>query len=382
MFFSIDKNIDITFPNHTRLGDMIVNHDNGWVVKENFIYKGVSSKGLLSLDTIDDVKKYRQEKGTFCIFYLESNTIKISTGKKQKFPIFIDYTNHKVSNLYETSYTAHNGFSIDQNQITIEQSSDLVFLEKNLTDNDILKKINQQLENSLINFSYNKPFKLFVTGGFDTLLIASYVLKNKIPYELVLGEHAEMDHFTCYHRNRLIKSFWAYRTIQHWKQPTVLLTGAHGDETLLRDATQAFLFLKHHGENLITTVEKDESLYQSFHYRKPECLETYRSLENLNFESETQLKSWMLNVFSKDYQHWHLGNTLFFSIFDDLDLLDLSLNLSYEKIKNQLLDGELCRTLISMNRPGLLQLLSKNKNHNYFEKLSDLYEGKIRLESL
>jgi hypothetical protein len=194
VFFSIDKQIDITFPNHTRLGDMIVNHDNGWIVKENFIYKGFCSKGLLSLDTVEDIKKYFQEKGTFCIFYLESDKIKISTGKKQKFPIFIDYANHKVSNLYETDHVAHNGFSVDQNQITINQSSDLIFLEKNLTDNDVLEKINQQLENSLIDFNYDKPFKLFITGGFDTLLITSYILKNKIPYELVI-ETDYLNHF-------------------------------------------------------------------------------------------------------------------------------------------------------------------------------------------
>lgn len=228
----------------------------------------------------------------------------------------------------------------------------------------------------------NQPFKLFLSGGFDTLIIASYILKNKIPYELVREEHAEMDHFTCFHRNRILKSFWAYRTIQHWKTPQILLTGAHGDETLLRDATQAFLFFKHHGEDLVEIVRKDPSLYQSTHYSKPECLASYDSLKSITFESVIDLKSWILNTFARDYQHWHLGNTLFFTPFDDLDLLHLSLNLSYDTSRKQLLDGWLCRNLIQMNRPGLLKLLSKNKNHNYFENLYGLYENKIKLEEL
>lgn len=382
MFFSISKSIDTTFPNQTRLGDLLVNHDNGWTVKEDFLYKGFAENGMLSLENSSQIKNFQNQKGTFCILYLDANKIKIITGNKQKFPIFVDYENHTLSNLYESETVAHNGFTIDNQVITVLSGGTLSFCDKNLCDEEILTKINQILETKICSMISDRPFKLFLTGGFDTLIIASYILKNKIPYELVNGEHAEMDHFTCYHRNRILKSFWAYRTIQHWKTPEILLTGAHGDEMLLRDATQAFLFLKYHGEDLLSVINNNQHLYQSIHYSKKECIETYDALENITFDSEQDLKSWMLNTFARDYQHWHLGNTTFFTIFDDLDLLDLSLNFSYEKIRAQLLDGEVCRTLIEMNRPGLLKLLSNNKNHNYFEKLSDIYEGKIKLENI
>lgn len=382
MFFSISKNVDISFPNQTTFGNLIVNHDNGWNLQKDFIYKGFSDQGILDLKDAADIENYKNKKGTFCILFFKDESIEVITGKKQKFPIFIDYEHHVASNLYETKTTSHNGVTISEHQIKVDSDMPLVFTPKKITDDVIIEKINLALESSLTSFRHDHPFKLFVTGGFDTLLIAAYVLKNKIPYELVYGEHGEMDHFTCYHRNRILKSFWAYRTIQHWKTPEILLTGAHGDEMLLRDATQAFLFLKHHGEDLLSVIAHDKNLYQSIHYSKKECLETYDTLENVTFDSEQDLKSWMLNTFARDYQHWHLGNTIFFTIFDDLDLLDLSLNLSYEKIRAQLLDGEICRTLIEMNRPGLLKLLSNNKNHNYFEKLSDLYEGKIKLENI
>ena len=77
-----------------------------------------------------------------------------------------------------------------------------------------------------------------------------------------------------------------------------------------------------------------------------------------------------------------MGNTLFYTPFDDLRLLNLSLNLSDELIRKQLTDGYVAKELIKRNRPGLLKLLSTSKNVDYYKNLADLYEGKVKLEDL
>lgn len=382
MFFLISKHIDKTFPNNKKFGNYYVSFDNGWNIEDNFIYKGLIFSGKIDIIKEQEILNYKNIEGTFCIIHFTDNKININFGIKQKFPIFIN--DDSVTNLYKADKFCTNlsEVIISDEKIQPIYKSAVEYQDLKLSDDEIINRLDQTIENHILNFNTNKPFKLYLTGGLDTLLIAAYVLKNKIEYELVSGEHAEMDHFLCYHRSRLMKDFWAYQTIQHWKKSTILLTGAHGDETLLRDPLQALLILKHHGEDLINICRENVNLYQSKHCLKEQNLVEYKKYDNLKFESDVSLKNYIMNTFAGDYQHWHLGNTLFYTPFDDLELLNLSLNLSYDVARKQLLDGFVAKELIKKNRPGLLRLLSSLKNFDYYENLASLYEGKISLEEI
>lgn len=381
MFFSISKQQNLSFPNSLRWDDFFVDFDNGWTVKNNHIYKGLTFEGPLNIAEETDIEKFKNIEGTFCILYFNDGKIEVIFGSKQKFPLYLNKVS--LNNLYKD----------ENNQINVEGSvvmttSDIKFTRTqarsytklNLNDDEIIQKIDEILESKLINFNYNKPFKLYLTGGLDSLLIASYVVKNKINYELVFGEHVDMDHFLCYNRTRLIKNFWAYQTIQHYRDPTILLTGAHGDETLLRDPLQAFLLLKYDNKDLIEICNKNPTLYQSIHCLKSDNLLTYDRYKNTVFDTLDDVKNYIFNCFYTDYQHWHLGNTLFYTIFDDIQLLNLSLNLSYDIAIKQSLDGYVAKQLISRNRPGLLKLLSPLKNVDYYQNLVPIFENKKRIE--
>jgi hypothetical protein len=105
-------------------------------------------------------------------------------------------------------------------------------------------------------------------------------------------------------------------------------------------------------------------------------------LENakqIKFASEEELKQHIITRNSNDFQHWHLGNTTTLTPYDNLDLINLILNLSYPMLREQILDAGVHKLLIKRNVPRLLNLLSDDKNTDNFKKLANLYEG---IESL
>jgi hypothetical protein len=380
MFFSISKTIDKTFPCNTKLGKFWVNHDSGWTVFENFLYKGFTRNGVLNkITSVVDIKTYEQIEGNFCIIYLEEEKIKLNAGKKQKFPVFQNET--RVSNLYKTDKHVLAPFEFDGINIIQFETSRPCFIDYKISDDDIIKKIDDILEKTFLDFNIDQPFKLYITGT-DTLLIAAYILKNKIPYQLVSGEHGDMDHFLCHHRSTIRENFWAYTTIQHWKESSILLTGGHGDETMLRDPIQAKVILDFYKDDVIEICRSNPNLYHSYHFLKKDNLVMYDKLNDLKFSDADEMKNWIIEKFYCDFQHWHLGKTLFFSPYDNLEILNLSLNLSYATMKKQLLDAYVSKSLIDRNRPGLLKLLSKSKNFRYYENLAGLYNGDFKLESL
>lgn len=379
MFFSINKKIDYSFPNRVKWGEYFVHYDNGWHTHENYIFKGFLKNKFLNITSIDEIKKITDDEGNFCVIFYENDQIFLTTGNKQKFPIFYHAQEEIISNLYISDKKLIAPVTIGKS-ITGVVNENLEFEDLNISDTDVIDKIDSLLESSIIDFNYEEPVKIYLTGA-DTLLIAAYILKNKIPYELVSGEHLEMDYFLCHHRSTIRENFWSYSTVQHWKNKTMLLTGGHGDETLLRDPIQAQAYLKFYNEDLISICKNHEH-YHSYHFLKNKNLIAYEKYKDLNFKNENDMKSWLLNLFRRDYQHWHIGNTFLYSPFDNIDLLKLSLNLSYETARKQLLDAWLSKELIRRNRPGLLKLLSPLKNYNYYKNFDTIYEGTQSLENL
>jgi hypothetical protein len=70
-----------------------------------------------------------------------------------------------------------------------------------------------------------------------------------------------------------------------------------------------------------------------------------------------------------------LGNTITLTPYDNLNLINLVLNLSYPVLRTQILDASIHKLLIERNAPNLLRLLSNDKNTDNFKNLSALYEG-------
>ncbi len=371
MFFQISRHPDNSFPNHCHWGDLVVNHDNGWTLQDNILYKGTVSSGLLKIDSLKDFEK---EKGTFCILEYKDNGVYVETGEKQKFPIFVDDDNLLVTNIWRDQ-ESFQGKVFVANKIKKIPYIQPSYKNLNLSDDQIIDAVDNLIEQTILNFKTDKPFQLFVSGGVDTIILAAYLLKNKLPYELIPGEHTEMDYFLCHNRSKL-KNYWAYAGgSHHWKEQRIVISGAHGDENLLRNPVSAYLILKHNNENLKSVCEQNLNLYHSKYFLQKKHLNLFDTLKDLEFDSDEKLKDWLLKGNTVDYQHWHLGNTIFFTPFDNLELFNLMLNLSYDKARNQLLDASISKELIRRNYPSLLKYVSQSKNERNFENLAKVYDG-------
>ena len=357
MFFSISKFKNVDFPNHVNWGDIHIGFDNGWTVGDTKISKGYLDKG--------------------CDIFYQDGSIHVTTGNRQTLPIFIDKENFIVSNLYKTSGFFIGDVTITPDEILTSAAPEVKFIKLDLTDDEIIDSIDTTIRDNILNFITDKPFKVFLTGGVDTALITSYVLKYKLPYELVCEEHVDMDYFISYNRRNL-KKFWAYNVMHHWRTPSVLLSGANGDEMLLRNPMDAFNVMKFYGEDLIEEC-RAVNYYHSGHFLKDKHLAEYTELEKTVYATEYDLKQSIHVRNSKDFQHWHIGNTITFTPLDNLTLNNLILNLSYPTLKTQLLDGAISKLLIERNYPSLLKFVSPKKNLNNFDSLVELYEGKISL---
>ena len=357
MFFSISKQQNNDFPNHIKWGEFCVDFDNGWTVSANLISKGYLGKS--------------------CEIRYSDIGIELTSGKRQTFPIFINDANFVVSNLLYTPDSFLGNVIVGSNWITRIASPTPTFTKLNLTDDEIINQIDSTIEHAVLNFKTDKPIKLFLTGGVDTVLLASYVIKNKIPYDLVNYEHFDLDYFMCHNRSKL-KKFWAYKSLQHWRNPEVLLSGANGDEMLMRNPYDACIVTTHFGEDLIE-ICKQQHFYHSSYFLKDKFSAMLENAKQIRFASEEELKQHIITRNSNDFQHWHLGNTTTLTPYDNLDLINLILNLSYPMLREQILDAGVHKLLIKRNVPRLLNLLSDDKNTDNFKKLANLYEG---IESL
>jgi hypothetical protein len=129
----------------------------------------------------------------------------------------------------------------------------------------------------------------------------------------------------------------------------------------------------------IVEVCKQQPYYHSGYFLKEKFASTLEAAKQIKFHSEAELKEHVVIRNSNDFQHWHLGNTITLSPYDNLNLINLVLNLSYPILRTQILDAGIHKLLIERNAPQLLRLLSNDKNTNNFKKLAGIYEG---LESL
>jgi asparagine synthetase B (glutamine-hydrolysing) len=356
MFFSISKQVNNDFPNHVKWGEFYVDFDNGWDIKESHIQKGYHDKG--------------------CLILYKNGTIEIDTGRRQTYPIFIDDENFVISNLLPGSLVVGR-VTVTSTAILKTPALPFIFKKLNLTDDEIINEIDKIITDSILNFKSDRVFKMFLTGGVDTALLAAYVIKHNIPYELVTCEHIDLDYFMCRNRAKL-KKFWAYMSLQHWKDPSILLSGASGDEMMLRNPYDAYLVLKHHGEDLVSECQQHYH-YHNSHFLKSKNLAEFKKLSNTTFTTDLELTQYILDRNSKDFQHWHLGNTTTLTPFDNLDITNLMLNLSYPTLRGQLLDASVTKELIIRNDPKLLKYVSKDKNSNNFDSLAELFEGRETL---
>ncbi len=366
MFFCISKRQCENYTLHWTVDDIHIDTDNGWHSREHectlYIYKGYTDQGSLDqqLLTVDNTAL-----GNFCVIAVDKaqKTIKLITDRYRSFPIYHE-PGHTVTNLLPLSHTAWTDSwveldfdlgvtehkvdaigSLDWSKLTYESALEQV-------DTILLEKTKQFVANN------DLPLKVFLSGGVDTLLVYSYLVRLGADFELIDYDHVDHDYF--YRENsHLIKNFWGYSQIHHWRQPCVLASGAPGDEFMLRSPTTANLFLLRNGTSIPQLLSQHPYCLHHAYFSQAKHLKLF----DAQLLAAQDQSDWDLcNIVVNDWQHWHLGNTLTWTPLRDLEIFKIMLRLPLTAAIDQIVNSEFSQRLIERNAPGATRFLSDQKN--------------------
>lgn len=358
MFFNIGNKQNLDFPVHVSFPNICVSLDEGWKIDDNIISKG-----------IDD---------NTCVLRYNNDCIEIDGGTRRKFPIFYDDCN--VSNLLplDNEYISGQGNNFIDNLVHLKPDTEsTTFNYLDMSDRDIFDELYTYIDEKIKKFDHDLPINVFPTGGADISMLISFLIKHKKNYNLLTAEYKDMDYFTCHNRSK-IGRFWAYRDIHYWRYPSILISGTHGDEMMLRNPQHAYMISKANNDDILAELERNPDYYHSHYFLRSKHKQSYDEADKMNL-SLIETKNYILGRNSLDYQYWHMGETLTWTPLNDLTITNLILNFSYTTLKKQLLDAGITKELIRRNNPDHLKLMSQNKNVNHFNHLYKIFEGKETL---
>lgn len=357
MFFSLSTQLDERFTCHHQIGPYMFGHDQGWHQTDNGWFKGYKEK---------------DNNGNWMSLHWDGTKIHLQHAPLRSFPLWWDESSNTLTNLLGTgdpiwadrqvtldqSGLQMSTFDVldyktDRSEISLDDAVDLVC--------ETLIKKSQNLKNIDI------PKKMFLTGGADTTLLYSLMRYVGIDIELIDYEYIKYDRFLDINLQGLKTKHWAYKQIHHWDTPTLFITGSCGDEYLFRGPTTLSIWAAWHDINLAEIV-KDSDCYHAGYFRKSKNFDVFlrdwnnRSDIKKQYPTKLELHRQLLNINANDHQHWHLGETLTWTPFLDLEFTKIVLSMDKDSIMKQVLDAELNRRVISKFYSPALKLLSKTKN--------------------
>jgi hypothetical protein len=361
MFFSISTEIDKKFPNNFQFDHLWFNCDNGWQQTDSTFYKGY-----------DD---------NYCKIIFDQHGAEIDHSQPRSFPLW-----HRAGLITNLDCSlcpvwADDAAHIDNcgNVTLSKQSIDLSVAPSALTISQAQCSIRQRLDRKLM--STPEHMKLYCSGGVDTLLIYSMLSD----FDLLTEEHYALDQFTTENQTTLEK-FWAYKQIHHWTEPAWLATGSHGDEYFLRGPAVISMLTAWHNINFFQLLSANPTSYHYHHFNRYKELwkDAWNNRHQLQHDYPTidLLNKQILNILINDHQHWHLGNTLTWTPFKDIEIAKILLQCPIEDLLPQFLDARLTKDLIIDYKPDIIDYLSQYKNYNNKEnlyKLSEYYKKNSKL---
>lgn len=385
MFFSITKQEKQNYPKHYRMGDFVINTDNGWNIYENSdyvsVYKGYADHAYIDHILEDILKQSKPEfLGNFCVIAYNKvkKTIRIKTDRYRSFPIYVDSS--EITNLvkYDTTIWADGIVEVNHDMTTHEIKFDIIgnIDTSPINEIDALNQIQSILDSKVKNFvNYaNRTIKVFLSGGVDSLLVYSFLKKHTRNFELITCNHIDYDYFWLLNHDSICQN-WAYHQIHHWRERCFLTSGTPGDEFMVRSPTTADLFLKSHGIQIIDLLTQS-MWHNCLHYtyfNKPSHLSIFQQPGLVN-KSQKEVAYHLCNIIVNDWQHWHLGNTLTWTPLRDLEIFKIMLRLPVDLLVGQIMNSNFSRQLIERNSPGLTQVISDQKNNgNLMKNLISLY---------
>lgn len=387
MFFQISKTKQDNFPYNHQTANFVVSLDEGWqhiqYQNNDIWYKGYLDSGDLTEHVVEIANQEEPTYyGNFCVIKVFDSGMVIRADRLRSFPLWHNSVDGltNLRPLGDTYWT--DSYVMMNNDLTIlhskfdaigEISDSLLSFEQVVDQVDALidSKVKLFLANSTL------PLRVFLSGGIDTGLLYSYVQKHTDNYELVLNSHIDFDYFYLKNQGNL-SNLWGYNQIHHWKDACVLASGAPGDEFTARSPTTANLLLLHHGMSipkLLVEAQYKDCLHYTY-YNQEKYLQNWHKQEQAYSPlslTDTIKTCCAHNI--NDWQHWHLGQTLTWTPFRDIEMFKLFARLESTALMNQVMNSSVQLELIRRNNPKILDCLSKQKNSvNYMENLTNLLD--------
>lgn len=377
MFFSVCHDPDLDFPNREKLSNGLwLNLDQGWTKETSnsttLYLKGYSDSGTMEFD--------HPTQGNYVIIKDDGNSIKLSHDINRGTPLNISNDPLIITNLPDDSLEkiwADCAIELTKN-LEIKKTYSEINVDIYKTSRlDAIDRIDQILTQRFTQFIANnkRPIKIFLSGGLDTMLVYSYLKKATNDYELCAYEHLDFSQFYLRKREKLFQ-YWGYKQIHLWKDPCVLITGACGDEFMLRSPSHLMLFLMHWNIDLNDIIDQSDHHYQYLSGYAEKYKKQKKDTHWIEISKDYQkVCEKVISMNLNDNQHWHLENTLTFTPLKDIEITKILMGLPQEDLISQLKNGDITRELIKRNDPDLLKYLSTQKNKNNQENLWDLYKN-------
>jgi hypothetical protein len=190
------------------------------------------------------------------------------------------------------------------------------------------------------------------------MLVYSYLCAAGAEFELLDNFHFDHDYFWRANSDK-ISRHWAYNQTHHWRDPCVLMSGAPGDEFMLRNPVTGNWYLQQAGTSINQLVKPHHMQHDYIKQDKNQ-----QKITDVSDQSVTQEQLYhnLCNMMVNDWQHWHLGNTLHWTPLRDLEILKIIMRLPLDRAAEQILNSGFSIALIERNMPGTSRLISDQKN--------------------
>jgi hypothetical protein len=379
MFFELSKIKNQNYPNNHELKNKIFfNCDLGWqrieykdyiIFFKGYILDNIKNEDFYEIIIKNPIPKFNGN--FFCIIVGETITISndICRGSPLQY-----VQNEKVTNLEKdlTPVWADKYLTIDYElTVIVNQYSPYAAFYEDVDYDSALDQVHKILCNSFEIFlsKNNKPLKVFLSGGIDTLTMYSYVKRFTKKFEIVDYEYVKFTHFYVKNWHTKIKKFWGYTQIHSWgNDPSVLLTGGCGDEYFLRGPAMLSILAEHHQIDVLSLLEKNKDCYH-YEYFKDKNKDYFKDKKDFDTSSKKNVVDHVLNNLINDHQHWHIDETICFTPFKNISIPNIMLNLPKQNIIEQMLNAQFNKDLIIKNNPDDLKFLSTYKNSSSLENL-------------
>jgi len=381
VFFSITQEPDLRFPNHHKLHHAWFNSDAGWqCVDQHIFYKGYADTADM-LTVAADFDRAGSYTGNYAVIKFTSEKIILRHNRNRSFELW--HTTTGVTNLSGWSDTKNIWAShevhvlADWTQTLHRVDTDNQVIAGSLTWDQARDQILKILDQTVRDFFVNNPthMRLYYSGGVDTLLLYSLLMRHGQLFDLITYTHYEQDEFVSQNQENL-NCFWNYKQIHHWRQPTWLATGSHGDEYLLRGPEVIAMLTSWHDINFAEVMADCGDHYHARYFAKHQSVWQEHWNDRHKFQdqypSQQQLHAHIINFLLNDYQYLHLGNTLTWTPYRNINLVRILLQVDIHELLPQFTNAALTQQLISVTDPDLLQALSRFKNWNSTENVGFL----------